>query len=643
MTDYTHFKLYRNADQILHLGFDLQGSSVNLLRRAALQEWQEILTDIEAEVKTDRAPTGLCVYAAKPTGFVYGADITEFEALETKAEVAALMDLAHNVFNRLAALPIPTVALIDGIAVGGGLETALPCDYIIATASAKTQLGFPEINLGLMPGYGGTGRAAARIGVAKAMEMVLTGKPLGAQAALASGLVDKLVDTKEDLMPAAYEMLQQKPPRRPVAADTDPEQALHHAEQAHLSGLNPADMPAPFAIIDHYRRAGGDPARLIATERDCFPDLMVSQASQHLRRVFKMTDKVRKSARGDSQISTVHIVGAGTMGGDIAAVAAMQGFQTTISDMNEEATANALTRAQALFERRLKQQGPVTDALGRLRAVSLEEGCRDADLIIEVVAENLQIKQELFQEIEAAAKPEALLATNTSSILIEDIAAALKNPSRLIGLHFFNPVPVLPLVEVIAGRESDPELVKRAMCFAGQMKKMPVKMASAKGFLVNRALLPYIYKAIELHRSGIEADELDQAMIRFGMPMGPIELADQIGLDICASAGAVIGISEVADAALQALMAAGKMGRKTGAGFYQWEGKSALRPRKDYDEARLSALAEEMLAPLIDQCRTAVEEGVVASAEEADIACILGIGFPRYHGGPLAYAAAQRQ
>lgn len=643
MTTTTHFTLHRNEQQILHLGFDLQDSSVNLLRRTALQECQQIMMQIEAETRAKTGPAGLILYSAKPTGFVYGADITEFEALETTADVAALMDLAHDVFNRLAALPIPTVALIDGIAVGGGLETALPCDYIIATASPKTQLGFPEINLGLMPGYGGTGRAVARIGVARAMEMVLSGKPLGADAALAAGLVDRLVDTKDALLPAAYDLLAHKPvASRTSETQTDIDQAIQHAQDTYLAGLHSADMPAPFAIIEHFRGAQADPARLIAAERDVFPELMVSQASHHLRRVFKITDKVRKSARGDSQINTLHVVGAGTMGGDIAAVAAMQGFHTTISDVNEEAVNAAIMRAKALFERRLKHPDHIAAACNRLRAVSLEAGCRHADLIIEAVAEDLDIKQALFRAIEAAASPEAILASNTSSILIEEIAEALQQPSRLIGLHFFNPVPVLPLVEVIASTYSDPELITRAMYFAGQMKKMPVKMASAKGFLVNRALLPYIYKAIELHQSGIEADRLDQAMIRFGMPMGPIELADQIGLDICAGAGAVIGISAQADAALTALMAAGKMGRKTGAGFYEWEGKSALRPRDDYAEDTLNALAEEMLAPLITQCRAAVEDGVVASADEADIACILGIGFPRYHGGPLAWAATKR-
>jgi 3-hydroxyacyl-CoA dehydrogenase/enoyl-CoA hydratase/3-hydroxybutyryl-CoA epimerase len=326
------------------------------------------------------------------------------------------------------------------------------------------------------------------------------------------------------------------------------------------------------------------------------------------------------------------------MGGDIAAVAALNGFSVSLSDREASAVEKAVLRAASLFERRLKTDKAIADANSRLIADVAGAHIGNADIIIEAVAERLEVKQAVFKEVEKAAKPGAILATNTSSIMIEDIAASLNQPERLIGLHFFNPVPVLPLVEVIFGAQSDSDVLARAMCFAGQLKKMPVKVKSVKGFLVNRALLPYIFKAICLMEDGESADKIDQAMVRFGMPMGPIELADQVGLDVCYDVGKVLGMPQAADNALAAKCGAAMLGRKTGSGFYDWEGKKALRERAVYPAAELDALAADLLAPMIDKCRTAVSGGVVASADDADIGCILGIGFPRYRGGPLGWA-----
>ena len=355
-----------------------------------------------------------------------------------------------------------------------------------------------------------------------------------------------------------------------------------------------------------------------------------------------MNDAVRKTARGDSQISHVHVIGAGTMGGDIAAVAALNGFSVSLSDRDAGAIDKAIARAAKLFARRLKTEDASARAMARLHSDPDAARLADADIIIEAVAERLEVKRAVFSAVEAAAKPEAILATNTSSIMIEDIATALNRPERLIGLHFFNPVPVLPLVEVIFGTQSDDSYIARAMCFAGQLKKMPIKVKSEKGFLVNRALLPYIYKAICLMLSGESADKIDQAMVRFGMPMGPIELADQVGLDVCYDVGLVLGMPEAAETALKEKLSAGTLGRKTGSGFYAWEDKRALRDRASYPQEELDRLAAELLAPMVDKCRTAVAEGIVASPDDADIGCILGIGFPRYRGGPLGWAEYPR-
>ena len=294
-----------------------------------------------------------------------------------------------------------------------------------------------------------------------------------------------------------------------------------------------------------------------------------------------------------------------------------------------------------MFERRLISDDKVAAALARLRADFDGNDAADADLIIEAVAEKLDVKRAVFQNLETVSKAGAILATNTSAIPLEDIATVLKAPERLIGLHFFNPVPVLPLVEVIWSKYSDQDMVNRGMQFAGQIGKMPVRCKSAPGFLVNRALLPYIFKAIEAVAAGESADHIDEALVDFGMPMGPIELADQIGLDVCLDAGIVLGIAPTAKTLLDEKVKAGTIGRKSGSGFYEWDGNKAIRARQSQDSSVMAAIAENMLAPMIEECQQAVDEQVVDSADSADAGMIFGIGFPGFRGGPLNWAGEQ--
>ena len=631
---YNHWRYSKDGDQIGWLEIDVKDSSVNILRIEVMREWAGLLKEISADTNLK----ALCFVSGKQGGFVYGADVAEFDTLKTEEDVRNLITLADQILSAIEGLEIPTVCGIDGVAVGGGLEVALPFDRIVAVNLPRTKLGYPEINLGILPGYGGTGRTVRRIGMAASLDMVLSGALISAEQALSMQLIDRLVEDADSLVAAMREEIS-----IPRIADhkEDSESvkaALAAAQAKYCDKAIEENTPAPFQIMDHFRRSAGDWQKLVQTERDIFVPLLLGEASFHLRRAFLMNDAVRKTARGDSQISHVHVIGAGTMGGDIAAVAALNGFSVSLSDRDAGAVDNAIARAAKLFARRLKTEDAVAGAMARLHRDPDAARLGDADIIIEAVAERLEVKRAVFTAVEAAAKPEAILATNTSSIMIEDIAAALDRPERLIGLHFFNPVPVLPLVEVIFGNHSDDDYVARAMYFAGQLKKMPVKVKSEKGFLVNRALLPYIYKAICLMVSGESEDKIDQAMVRFGMPMGPIELADQVGLDVCYDVGQVLGMPEAAEAALMAKLSAGKLGRKTGSGFYVWEDKRAIRDRAVYPQEELDSLAAALLAPMVDKCRTAVAEGVVASPDDADIGCILGISFPRYRGGPLGWA-----
>ena len=638
--DLMHWLANVDEDGIAWLYLQTVGKSVNVLNNAVMTELECLLDRLE----NNKDLRGVALLSGKKGGFVYGADIHEFETLKTASEVANHMLYVHGLFNRIEALPVPSCVGVDGIAVGGGLEIALTFDRLFITSSSKTKLGFPEVNLGIMPGYGGSGRAYGRIGTKAVLDMMVSGRPIGSIDAIKTGLADELVDKPDDLEKSMREWIIGCNGEKPIfteletAADAT---AIAAAKDKYLKRLRSDHTPAPAAIIEHVEDFGHDKSAMSAGEIDVFPNLMVSSASKNLRRVFYLTDAVRKSARGESGIKRMHVVGAGVMGGDIAAIGAMAGLDVTLTDMNEAAIVGAIARAKKLFERRLKSDEKVALALARLRTDLDGNGATDADLIIEAVAEKLEVKQAVFKNLEAVSKASAILATNTSAIPLEDIATALNGPERLIGLHFFNPVPVLPLVEVIWSKYSDPEIVSRGMQFAGQIGKMPVRCKSAPGFLVNRALLPYIFKAIEAVAGGEKADHIDEALVDFGMPMGPIELADQIGLDVCLDVGIVLGMPPATKALLDEKCRTGTIGRKSGSGFYEWDGNRAIRAHQSKDPRVMAAIAKKMLAPMIEECRQAVDENVVDTADSADAGMIFGIGFPGFRGGPLNWSKEQ--
>jgi 3-hydroxyacyl-CoA dehydrogenase/enoyl-CoA hydratase/3-hydroxybutyryl-CoA epimerase len=638
--DLMHWLANIDEDGIAWLYLQTVGKSVNVLNNAVMTELECLLDRLENK----KDLRGVALLSGKKGGFVYGADIHEFETLKTASEVANHMLYVHGLFNRIEALPVPSCVGVDGIAVGGGLEIALTFDRLFITSSSKTKLGFPEVNLGIMPGYGGSGRAYGRIGTKAVLDMMVSGRPIGSIDAIKTGLADELVDKPDDLEKSMREWIIGCNGEKPIfteletAADAT---AIAAAKDKYLKRLRSDHTPAPAAIIEHVENFGHDKSAMSASEIDVFPNLMVSSASKNLRRVFYLTDAVRKSARGESGIKRMHVVGAGVMGGDIAAIGAMAGLDVTLTDMNEAAIVGAIARAKKLFERRLKSDEKVALALARLRTDLDGNGATDADLIIEAVAEKLEVKQAVFKNLEAVSKASAILATNTSAIPLEDIATALNGPERLIGLHFFNPVPVLPLVEVIWSKYSDPEIVSRGMQFAGQIGKMPVRCKSAPGFLVNRALLPYIFKAIEAVAGGEKADHIDEALVDFGMPMGPIELADQIGLDVCLDVGIVLGMPPATKALLDEKCRTGTIGRKSGSGFYEWDGNRAIRAHQSKDPRVMAAIAKNMLAPMIEECRQALDENVVDTADSADAGMIFGIGFPGFRGGPLNWSKEQ--
>ena len=638
MDNLRHFDISTDSKNICWAKLDVKGKSVNVLTQEVMLDLAKLLDWLE---ENDNL-RGFGFMSGKPGGFIYGADISEFELYKSATDVLHHMQFVHGLFDRIERLKVPTCVGIDGIAVGGGLEIALAFDHIIITGNHKTKLGFPEVNLGILPGYGGSGRAYRRVGTATATQMMLSGKPMAAFAAHEAGLIDQKVDGAEHLKPAIGAWLieqKSKKPNREQRESSADQNALNEANAKFLNRLRADHTPAPFAILDHVKRHGHSASEMSAGEMDIFPDLMVGSASKSLRRVYHLTDKIRKTARGDSAISNVHVVGAGVMGGDIAAVAAMSGLMVTLSDMNPKATELAIDRAAKLFERRLKSDDKITAAKHRLKSDPQSDGAKNADLIIEAVAEKLSVKQAVFADLEKIIKPNAVLATNTSAIPLEDIATVLADPSRLIGLHFFNPVPVLPLIEVIWSLHSNQDIVTRGMQFAGQIGKMPIRCKSSPGFLVNRALLPYMFGAMEAVASGESPEKIDQALVDFGMPMGPIELSDQVGLDVCLDVGIVLGMGPGAEKLLKSKCREQTLGRKTGSGFYEWSENRAVRSRESLEPKVSNKMARRMLAPMVDECRKAVQEGVVDSADDADAGMIFGTGFPGFRGGPINWAS----
>lgn len=631
---YDHWHVERDDDGIVWLGLDVADKSVNVLTTAVLRE----LADISKGL-SDAPPTGLVLHSRKNRGFIFGADINEFEAFSSEDVVKAHIAKTLETIQRIDDLPCPTVALIDGVALGGGYELALGFDVIVGVDDPSVQIGFPEVNLGLLPGYGGTGRIFKRAGLATALDMVLYGKPLKAKAAKSCNAIDLLVNNNNELKAEAIKIIKaykgRELPDSLIVDSTD----LIAVETAKIEArFTENNTPAPFEILRHFAMENPDQARLITAESHIFARLMMGGASRGLRRVFALNDAVKKQGRGNSDVTHIHVIGAGVMGGDIAAVAAMSGFKVTLQDINVEAIESAVKRAHGLYDRRLRSPDMAAAAKNRLHVDHTGTGLHDADLLIEAVAENLDLKQKVFADAETKMKAGAIMATNTSAIPIEDIGAALKKPERLIGMHFFNPVPVLPLVEIVHTQASDADAIHRAMCVSGAMKKLPIACKSSPGFMVNRALLPYLFAAIDAVIDGENADMIDQALVEFGMPMGPIELADQIGLDVCHDAGIVLGMSETSQSRLQTLINAGTIGRKSGQGFYQWDDKKAIRPRASYDADALQAIALRLLTPLVAECRAAVTEGVVTSRDMADAAMLFGVGFAAHTGGPLFWA-----
>jgi len=631
---------------------DRQGESMNSLGRSAIEELGEIVEALEqaqaGEVK------GLVLMSGKDSGFIAGADIREFKGFDTEETVKEVVKQTIELFDRIEALPMPVVVAIHGYCLGGGLELALACDWRIADREEGTRLGFPEVKLGIFPGLNGTVRAIRVAGPMDAMTAMLTGRMLRPGAARAMGLVDQLVPTRHNLRWAARKAVLQKRrskgapwwkklmAKQPVRGMLAKQMRAKTAEK-----VREDHYPAPFRLIDLFELHGDDLAAMKRAETEMFAPLMASETSRNLRRVFGLSEMLKDAApKNGFRPRKVHVIGAGTMGADIAAWCVVSGMQASLQDLDQGQIEKGIHRAKKLFKKRLRGKTAFDSGVARLIADPGGKQIKHADVIIEAIIEKLDVKQKLFADLETKAKPGAVLATNTSSLKLEDIAKPLKDPGRLVGLHFFNPVAQLPLVEVVHGEGTREEEVGKACRFVTAINKLPLVVKSCSGFLVNRVLAPYMMEAVRLYQDGQPREKIDQAALKFGMPMGPMELMDMVGLDICNKVGEELNLAPKTDGAsdnvLASLVNQGKLGKKTGEGFYVWEdGKPKRDAEATFDDAELARLGRELVQPLLDETARAEADGIVKDADHVDAGVIFGTGFAPFRGGPLHYRKSQ--
>jgi len=627
---------------------DRRGESMNSLGRRPIEELGEIVKAVEAAAASGEAK-GLVLMSGKERSFIAGADIREFEGFDTEAKIKEVVRQTLELFDRVERLPVPVVAAIHGYCLGGGLELALACSYRIADREEGTRLGFPEVKLGIFPGLNGTVRSIQLAGPMDAMTAMLTGRMLRPTAAKAIGLVDQLVPTHHNLRWAARKAVLQK--RRSKGAPWWKRLMLKQPVRGMLAKqmraktaakVREEHYPAPFRLIELFEHYGDDPISMRIAETEMFTPLMASEASRNLRRVFKLSEMLKDEAPKDGfKPLRVHVVGAGTMGGDIAAWCVVSGMQASLQDLDEAQIAKALARAKGLFKRNLRSPLAIDAAVARLIADPKGKHVKHADVVIEAIVERLDVKQKLFQQLEKEVKPGAVLATNTSSLRLEDIAKPLADPGRLVGLHFFNPVAQLPLVEVVRGEGTREAEVRKACAFVTAINKLPLIVKSCSGFLVNRVLAPYMMEAVRRYQQGEPREKIDQAAMKFGMPMGPLELMDMVGLDIADHVGEELNLAPKTDNLLTSLVKQGKLGKKTGEGFYVWEQGKPKREEAHYDDAELERLGRELVKPMLDEAERALADNIVASADHVDAGVIFGTGFAPFRGGPLNYRRTQ--
>ena len=650
--------------------FDSPDKKVNVLNRQCFEELAEyfaILKSKASEIKT------LLIYSAKPGMFLAGADIQEIFKMTTEQEAYELVSRVQDLFFELESLPQVKMVAVDGPCMGGGLELSLCCDFILASDSANTQLGLPEVKLGVIPGAGGTQRLPLRVGLQQAITMITSGAGVYAKKALKIGLIDDIVPLEKLLEVARMrlrdgsyrkynfnlpmiEKLKALPPLKNYIYKQAKKEILKKTR-----GHYPAVMKAVEVIEETFGAKDPKPGFLV--EAKAFAGLAITPTSKNLIHIFFASEDLKKEIGVSpmqapdfkpTKVERLGVLGAGIMGGGIAAVAASKKMKVQLKDVSHDSIKTALKTAHSLFEKDFKKK-KVDLAETRMRSFRIKPSLewnayRYVDFVIEAVVENLEIKKRVLEELESKVAKDTIIASNTSSLRISEMAEVLKRPENFVGMHFFNPVPLMPLVEVIQAEKTDPVVVAETVAFAKQLGKTPIVVKDRPGFLVNRILMPFLIEAGHLRQDGYGILQIDQAALDFGMPMGPFRLLDEIGLDTAAKVADVIASAfphMKVTPLIHEMVNKGYLGKKNGKGFYLYDQKGrdvGVRPEfqtspRDPGAATLRSIQDRLILPMLSEAIMTLDEGTVSSIRDLDLGLIYGIGFPPFRGGILKWAS----
>ncbi|MDP5148820.1 fatty acid oxidation complex subunit alpha FadJ [Rheinheimera baltica] len=662
------FSLQIRDDQIGVITMDIAGESMNVLKAAFADEISSLLSEINANTQLK----GLVFISGKADSFIAGADISMLDACHTAAEAEAIGRMGQQMFDQLEQLKIPLVAAIHGPCLGGGLELAMACHARVATSDSKTVMGLPEVQLGLLPGSGGTQRLPRLVGLQKALDMILTGKQLRASQAKKAGLVDEVVPQSILLDAAVQRALKGKIVREQPALNLVGKllertpfgrNVLFNQARKQTLKKTQGNYPAPIKILDVIKTGvdSGMQAGL-AAEAKAFGELCMTKESAALRSLFFATTQMKKeTGAGDTKpqkVTKAAVLGGGLMGGGIANVTATKaGVPVRIKDISEEGISNALKYSYSLlqkkFKRRFISKAEMQKQLLRITGTTDYSGFHDADIVVEAVFEDLALKQKMVSDIEQHCHDSTIFASNTSSLPINQIAAKATRPENVIGLHYFSPVDKMPLVEVIAHDTTSAQTIATTVAFARKQGKTPIVVKDGAGFYVNRILALYMNEAANILLEGEPVEKIDKALVKFGFPVGPITLLDEVGIDVGAKISPILahelGERFVAPAAFDKLLADGRKGKKTEKGFYLY-GKNAAKGKKQVDESVYGVLAltpapklntdeisSRCIVQMLNEAVRTLEEGIIASPRDGDIGAIFGIGFPPFLGGPFRY------
>ncbi len=664
-----------DADKLGWITFDDPDRSLNVLTETVMRRFGSCLDEARAAGR-ERRITALVVWSGKPGSFIAGADIDAIAAIDDPGEAEAKIRLGQAVFNDLASIAVPTVAAIDGVCVGGGLELALACSHRVVSDSKKTGLQFPEVLLGILPAWGGTTRMPRLVGLQASLDMLLTGRRVDAQKAKRMGIASEVLPEAlfrakvRDFALALGRKASSDPPRtrslvsRVLESNPLGRKAVLSVARRKVLASTGGHYPAPLKILDVLAaHANGSVDASLAAEARAAASLVVSPVCKNLVHVYYLREAARKGTGVDDAAVTPTpvqmrgVLGAGVMGGGIAHLAADNGLRVYMKDIRHEAVTGGLQHARSRFdkavERRRLSRREAAQRMERISGGLDFRGIAGADLIVEAVVERMDVKRSVLKETEGNVKSECILATNTSSLSVDAMAEALERPERLCGMHFFNPVDRMPLVEVVRGGRSSDTAVATVYALALELGKGPVVVGDGPGFVVNRILGPYLNEAGYLLGDGAPIDKIDEAAKAFGVPMGPLRLIDEVGIDVSSHAGAALhealGDRLAPSPVLVALGNTKRLGRKGGAGFYQYEkGEEKRIDPTVYEELGSVVpqardvpekdIVDRLVLAMINEAARVLEEGVVASAGSLDLAMIMGTGFPPFHGGLLRYA-----